>query len=143
MDDFKKPIDEFLSQRSSMFSFLLAPESYLLGAGLLSSAVALLFLGLNALAIHCVVTSCAALDQESNTLSSWLIFEGFTGFFLLACIVSLAKYFQIRKERISGKYPTICLNVEPMWLLDGESQNSPNHKSKTATRKYHPKLDLK
>lgn len=99
MDDLKASVDRLLSKQSSFFSFLLAPESYLLAAGLLSSLVSALFLVLNAIALHCVVTSCAALQDESNTLPSWLIFEGLTGFFLLTCVLCLMKYSAIRKQR--------------------------------------------
>lgn len=103
VDDFKESVDKLLTKQSGFFSFLLAPESYLLAAGLLSSLVAILFLGLNAIALHCVITSCFALQDESNNLTSWLIFEGLTGFFLLTCVLSLMKYGAIRKQR-SGKF---------------------------------------
>lgn len=99
MNDFKEPIEKFLGNRGSMFSFLLAPESYLLGAGLLSSLVSLLFLGLNAIALHCLATSCSALQEESNTVSSWLVFEGLTAFFVSTSAYSLSKFARIQKER--------------------------------------------
>ena len=99
MVDLRDSIEKAIGKQSKVFSFLVAPESYLLTAGLLSGMVSVPMLLLNAMAIHCVVTACSALQDESNNLQSWLFFEGLTGFFLSICILSLVKYFRTRQQR--------------------------------------------
>ncbi len=100
----KDPKDDegFFSIRnylSNLFVFLTTPESYLLSAGLLSSLPALLFVSLNILALNCVLTQCPALEDGSNTLSSWLIFEGITTFFVATSSLSFVAYFRIRRRQ--------------------------------------------
>ncbi len=99
MADLRDSLEKIMNKQGEVFSFLLAPESYLLTAGLLSGLVSVPLLLMNAVAIHCVVTSCPALQNGSNTPQSWLFFEGITGFFLFICIYSLVKYNRIRQER--------------------------------------------
>lgn len=84
---------------SSLFVFLTAPESYLLGAALLSSLPAIFFVSLNVLAINCLLTQCPALEDGSNTLSSWLIFEIITAFFLATSGLSFWAYLRIRRRQ--------------------------------------------
>lgn len=84
---------------SSLFTFLTTPESYLLSAGLLSSLPAAFFVLLNVLALSCVISQCSALDDSSNTISSWIIFESISLFFFVTSGVSLVAYFRIRRSR--------------------------------------------
>ena len=92
----------FLSVRKSLahlFIFLTTPESYLLSAGILSSLPALFFIFLNILALNCVLTQCPAMEDNSNTLSAWLIFEGITAFFVASSGLSFVAYFRIRRRQ--------------------------------------------
>jgi ethanolamine transporter EutH len=103
VEDFKKVVaDKFAASSAQPFSFILTPESYLLAAGLLSGLVALPFLVLNVYAIQCLVTSCAALQDDSNTLQSWLVFEGITAFFVVTSVIAIGAYVKIRREQ-SGR----------------------------------------
>ena len=99
MLDFRDSISSVIRKQGDLFSFLLAPESYLLTAGLLSGMVCIPLLLLNVVAIHCAVTACSALLDDSNNLQSWLLFEGITGFFLFFCVFPIVKYRVIRKQR--------------------------------------------
>lgn len=94
--------DGFLNPQkylSSLFVFLTAPESYLLGAALLSSLPAIFFISLNVLALNCVLTQCPALENGTNTLSSWLIFEFITTFFVATSGLSFLAYLRIRRQQ--------------------------------------------
>lgn len=85
-----------LTPSASFFSFLVSPDSYLLGASLLSGLVSLFFILLNVIAITCVIESCSALQDESNTVASWLIFELLTTFFVLTSFLTGSHYLSIR-----------------------------------------------
>ncbi|WP_017326511.1 hypothetical protein [Synechococcus sp. PCC 7336] len=102
MPDLKASIDRVLEQQSSLFAFLLSPESYLLGAGLLSGMVAVLLLMLNVISIHCLLNNCPALQDGGNTLQAWIVFEGMTLFFAIASGMSLVKFFHMRRDRRGG-----------------------------------------
>ncbi|MGK7912329.1 MAG: hypothetical protein AB4050_12760 [Synechococcus sp.] len=99
MSDLKESISTAIRDRGKLFSYLLAPESYLLAAGLLSGMVSVPLVLLNVMAIHCAATSCSALLDDSNNLQSWLLFEGLTAFFLFFCIYPLIKFRKLRKQR--------------------------------------------
>ena len=99
MSDLRDSITSVIRKQGELFSYLLAPESYLLTAGLLSGMVSIPLILLNVMAIHCAATSCSALMDDSNNLQSWLLFEGLTLFFLVFAIVPLIKYREIRKQR--------------------------------------------
>ncbi len=99
MPDLRESLSSSIRKQGKLFSYLLAPESYLLSAGLLSGMVSIPLVILNGVAIHCAATSCSALMDDSNNLQSWLLFEGLTTFFLAFCIFPLMKYREIRKQR--------------------------------------------
>ncbi len=90
---------DVLKPRPQLFSFLIAPESYLLGASLLSGVAAIPFLLLNWVAIRCLLSNCAALEDESHNLGSWFVFESLTLFFLLTSIFTGIAYFKSRPDR--------------------------------------------
>lgn len=92
-------LSDFLKPQPQLFSFLITPESYLLGASLLSGVAAIPFLLLNWVAISCLLSNCAALEDESHNLGSWLVFEGLTLFFLLTSIFTGIAYFKARPDR--------------------------------------------
>ncbi|MEM9537426.1 MAG: hypothetical protein AAGA40_17350 [Cyanobacteria bacterium P01_E01_bin.45] len=99
MPDLRDTLSSSIRSQGKLFSYLLAPESYLLAAGLLSGMVSALLITLNGIAIHCALTSCSALMDDSNNVQSWLLFEGLTVFFITFCIIPLMKYRTIRKQR--------------------------------------------
>ena len=99
MADLRDSLEKIMNKQGEVFSFLIAPESYLLTAGLLSGLVSIPLLMMNIVALHCVVTACSALQDESNNPQSWLFFEGLTAFFLFTCIFSLVKFARIQRER--------------------------------------------
>lgn len=97
--DFKQELNQFAQKQAKLFDFLLDPESYLLCAGILSGVVALAFLILNAIALSCLAAQCSALDRESNTLQSWVLFELMTAFFLATCFFPIRHYLLIKKQK--------------------------------------------
>ncbi len=99
LDQVKQEVNTFVEKQSRLFSFLTDPDHYLLGAGLLSGGVSLLFIALNLIALDCILSNCAALQEDSNTLSSWLVFEGLTLFFSLSSWFSLRSYRRRRRTR--------------------------------------------
>jgi hypothetical protein len=91
--------DQDPSSSTKFFSFLVSPDSYLLGASLLSGLVSLFFILLNIISIQCIIESCSALQDESNTLGSWLIFESLTTFFVLTSLLTGLHYRSLRSSQ--------------------------------------------
>jgi hypothetical protein len=99
IDALNGSISEFVDQKSKLFSFLISPESYLLCASVLCALVATPLIVANGIAIHCVLTSCETLQEESNTFESWIVFEAITLFFLLTSGLTARSYYRIRREK--------------------------------------------
>ncbi len=92
-------LNRLLGPDSRLFSYLILPDSYLMVAGILSGVAASLFLVLNVMALQCLLTQCAALQEDSNNLQAWLTFEGITVFFVGTSVACFRAFFRRKREQ--------------------------------------------
>lgn len=98
-DETRDVVNNIVKTQSKLFTFLVDPDSYLLAASIVSGVFAAPFIVLNIIALECVLSRCDELQNGSNTLTGWILFESITLAFIAISAVAGFTYWRACQKR--------------------------------------------